>query len=64
MAKIGIIGGSGLYDMEGLKNVEELEIDTPFGKPSDKYIKRISSYLGLVKEKEKFDDYIRRRWSS
>ena len=38
MAKIGIIGGSGLYDMEELKNVEELEIDTPFGKPSDKYI--------------------------
>ncbi len=38
MAKIGIIGGSGLYDMEELKNIEELEIDTPFGKPSDKYI--------------------------
>ena len=34
-AKIGIIGGSGLYDIKGLKNVKELEIDTPFGKPSD-----------------------------
>ena len=38
MGKIGIIGGSGLYDMEELENVDELEIDTPFGKPSDKYI--------------------------
>lgn len=35
--RIGIIGGSGLYQMEGLSQVEELEIDTPFGKPSDAY---------------------------
>jgi 5'-methylthioadenosine phosphorylase len=34
-AKIGVIGGSGLYDMEGLTDKEELELDTPFGKPSD-----------------------------
>jgi len=34
-AKIGVIGGSGLYDMEELKRVKEVEIDTPFGKPSD-----------------------------
>ena len=34
-AKIGVIGGSGLYKIEELKNVEEMEIDTPFGKPSD-----------------------------
>ncbi len=32
---IGVIGGSGLYQMAGLMNVEEVEIDTPFGKPSD-----------------------------
>ena len=37
-AKIGIIGGSGLYQMPELKDVEEMEIQTPFGKPSDKYI--------------------------
>ena len=37
-AKIGIIGGSGLYKMEALKDVQELEIDTPFGKPSDALI--------------------------
>src|SRR5918993_1115283 len=36
--KIGIIGGSGLYQMPELKEVEEVEIDTPFGKPSDAFI--------------------------
>jgi 5'-methylthioadenosine phosphorylase len=35
--KIGIIGGSGLYQMAGLTDIEELEIDTPFGRPSDAY---------------------------
>jgi 5'-methylthioadenosine phosphorylase len=35
--KIGIIGGSGLYQMDGLSEVEEIEIETPFGKPSDAY---------------------------
>jgi 5'-methylthioadenosine phosphorylase len=35
--RIGIIGGSGLYQMEGLTDIEEREIDTPFGKPSDAY---------------------------
>ena len=34
-AKIGIIGGSGLYHMEGLADVREVEIKTPFGLPSD-----------------------------
>ena len=33
--KIGIIGGSGLYQMEALKNAQEVTIDTPFGSPSD-----------------------------
>ncbi len=36
--KIGIIGGSGLYKMEALQNVEEVSLDTPFGKPSDNLI--------------------------
>ena len=35
--KIGIMGGSGLYQMAGLSEIEEIEIDTPFGKPSDAY---------------------------
>ena len=34
-AKVAVIGGSGLYKMEGLTAVEEVELDTPFGKPSD-----------------------------
>ncbi|OGO24568.1 MAG: methylthioadenosine phosphorylase [Chloroflexi bacterium RBG_16_50_9] len=34
-AKIGVIGGSGLYDIEGMTAVKEVNIDTPFGKPSD-----------------------------
>lgn len=36
-AEVGVIGGSGLYDMPGLKNVREVEIETPFGTPSDVY---------------------------
>ncbi len=34
-AKIGVIGGTGLYDIEGLTDIEQVNIDTPFGKPSD-----------------------------
>ncbi|MFQ6030504.1 MAG: S-methyl-5'-thioadenosine phosphorylase, partial [Dehalococcoidia bacterium] len=34
-ASIAVIGGSGLYEMEGLTEVDFVEIDTPFGKPSD-----------------------------
>ncbi|ARV57533.1 methylthioadenosine phosphorylase [Nostocales cyanobacterium HT-58-2] len=36
--RIGIIGGSGLYKMDALKNVEEVQIQTPFGSPSDALI--------------------------
>jgi 5'-methylthioadenosine phosphorylase len=34
-AKIGVIGGTGLYDIEGLADIKEVNPDTPFGKPSD-----------------------------
>ncbi|QNH59535.1 S-methyl-5'-thioadenosine phosphorylase [Limnospira indica] len=34
-AKIGIIGGSGLYQMEALTDLEEVLVETPFGSPSD-----------------------------
>lgn len=37
-AQIGIIGGSGLYQMEGLTNLQEVRMTTPFGKPSDAVI--------------------------
>ncbi|MFC2044156.1 S-methyl-5'-thioadenosine phosphorylase [Chloroflexota bacterium] len=33
--KIGVIGGTGLYDIEGMMDIEEVNINTPFGKPSD-----------------------------
>jgi 5'-methylthioadenosine phosphorylase len=36
--KIGIIGGSGLYDMPGLTDRKEIKMDTPFGSPSDNFI--------------------------
>jgi 5'-methylthioadenosine phosphorylase len=35
--KIGIIGGSGLYNIEGLSFVEKIDVDTAYGKPSDMY---------------------------
>ena len=31
---LGVIGGSGIYDLDGLRDVEELSIETPFGAPS------------------------------
>src|ERR1700722_13023251 len=34
-AAIGVIGGSGLYQIGGLESPREIEVDTPFGKPSD-----------------------------
>jgi 5'-methylthioadenosine phosphorylase len=37
-AQIGIIGGSGLYQMEGLTDVREISVETPFGKPSDDFL--------------------------
>jgi len=36
--ELAIIGGSGLYDMDGLADMEEIHINTPFGDPSDKII--------------------------
>ena len=35
---IGIIGGSGLYEMEGVQVLEERTLETPFGEPSDPYV--------------------------
>ncbi len=37
-AEIGIIGGSGLYNMPGLERTREVRVATPFGRPSDAYI--------------------------
>lgn len=37
-AEIGIIGGSGLYEMPGLEDKHEVKVETPFGDPSDAYV--------------------------
>ncbi|MFQ5918176.1 MAG: MTAP family purine nucleoside phosphorylase, partial [Candidatus Binatia bacterium] len=41
MAKrvVGVIGGTGLYQIEGLKQVHQVKVNTPFGKPSDMYVR-------------------------
>lgn len=44
-AHIGIIGGTGIYDMEGLTDVEELTLQTPFGPPSDAI--RVGTLAGM-----------------
>lgn len=36
--RVGVIGGSGLYQIEGLEGLREVRVDTPFGEPSDEYI--------------------------
>ncbi|MDD5506252.1 MAG: S-methyl-5'-thioadenosine phosphorylase [Candidatus Omnitrophica bacterium] len=37
MSRIGIIGGSGLYKIEGMKVIKQVSVNTPFGKPSDEF---------------------------
>jgi 5'-methylthioadenosine phosphorylase len=37
-AELGIIGGSGLYNMSGLQRAREVRVATPFGRPSDAYM--------------------------
>ncbi|MDD5130087.1 MAG: S-methyl-5'-thioadenosine phosphorylase [Candidatus Omnitrophica bacterium] len=46
MSKIGIIGGSGLYKIDGLEIIKQLKVKTPFGEPSDKFT------LGRLEGKE------------
>ncbi len=46
MGRIGIIGGSGLYRINELKNLKEISVKTPFGKPSGKFV------TGMLEGKE------------
>lgn len=50
MAKtvLGIIGGSGFYQMSGLDRVEEVALDTPFGRPSDAYYRGTMGDVEIV----------------
>ena len=45
---IGVIGGSGLYEIEGLSDIEEIKVSTPFGDPSDLYITGMLDGVKLV----------------
>ena len=45
---IGVIGGSGLYEMEGMANVSEVSVATPFGAPSDNYVTGILNGVKMV----------------
>ncbi|MBU1125760.1 MAG: S-methyl-5'-thioadenosine phosphorylase [Candidatus Omnitrophica bacterium] len=46
MGKIGIIGGSGLYAIEGIKECKQVRLETPFGDPSDAFV------TGILEGKE------------
>lgn len=45
---IGIIGGSGLYEMEGLSDVRSVAVETPFGAPSDEFITGVLDGVRMV----------------
>lgn len=45
---VGVIGGSGLYDIQGLTDVREVELSTPFGAPSDAYITGVLEGVRMV----------------
>ncbi|MFT5285644.1 MAG: 5'-methylthioadenosine phosphorylase [Planctomycetota bacterium] len=45
---VGVIGGSGLYEMEGLTDVKEVKLSTPFGEPSDAYITGVLGETKMV----------------
>jgi 5'-methylthioadenosine phosphorylase len=47
-ARIGVIGGTGLYDIEGLADVKEVYPNTPFGKPSDAIVVGKMGGLGVA----------------
>jgi 5'-methylthioadenosine phosphorylase len=47
-AKLGVIGGTGLYDIEGLTDIKEVNPDTPFGRPSDTIIVGKLSGVGIA----------------
>ncbi|MBR73052.1 MAG: S-methyl-5'-thioadenosine phosphorylase [Rhodospirillaceae bacterium] len=46
--KLGIIGGSGLYEIDGLKNSNWIDVESPFGTPSDKFLCGVLNGLEIV----------------
>ena len=49
MSRVGIIGGSGLYDIEGIQKIERVKIQTPFGNPSDDFT------MGILENTEELE---------
>lgn len=45
---VGVIGGSGLYEIEGLTDLQEVQVDTPFGRPSDSYVTGFLNDIKMV----------------
>ncbi len=45
---IGVIGGSGLYEMEGMTDIRSITVESPFGAPSDDYITGILGGVRMV----------------
>lgn len=45
---VGVIGGSGLYEMEGLEQIETVRLVTPFGDPSDEYVTGVMDGVKMV----------------
>src|SRR5690606_11425166 len=43
---LGVIGGSGIYDIPGLEDVREHDLDTPFGKPNDRVVEGNLTHAG------------------
>ncbi len=48
MSVTGVIGGSGLYEMDGLQQIERVKLDTPFGSPSDEFIVGVLEGVRMV----------------
>jgi 5'-methylthioadenosine phosphorylase len=48
LSPVGVIGGSGLYEIEGLEDVREVTLSTPFGAPSDAYVTGVLDGVRLV----------------
>lgn len=48
MKTVGVIGGSGLYEMPGLENVERVRLSTPFGDPSDEFVCGVLAGMRLI----------------
>src|SRR5512138_1804851 len=45
---LGVIGGSGLYEMEGLTDVASVLVETPFGEPSDEFVTGVLNGVRMV----------------